>query len=44
MRGAVMHAPGDFRVEELEDPKILKPTDAIIRVAATRVCTSICPG
>ncbi|MDH6437216.1 threonine dehydrogenase-like Zn-dependent dehydrogenase [Streptomyces sp. SAI-144] len=40
MRGVVMHAPGDFRVEEREDPKILKPTDAVIRVAAACVCGS----
>lgn len=40
MRGAVIHAPGDVRVEEREDPKILAPTDAIIRLAATCVCGS----
>ncbi|MGW4983084.1 zinc-dependent alcohol dehydrogenase family protein [Streptomyces mirabilis] len=40
MRGVVMHTPGDFRVEEREDPKILKPTDAIIRVTAACVCGS----
>jgi len=40
MRGVVMHAPGDFRVEEREDPEILKPTDAVIRVAAACVCGS----
>jgi threonine dehydrogenase-like Zn-dependent dehydrogenase len=40
MRGAVLHAPGDLRVEERPDPKIEKPTDAIIRIAATCVCGS----
>ncbi|MCH6468681.1 zinc-dependent alcohol dehydrogenase family protein [Sinomonas terrae] len=40
MRGAVMYAPGDVRVEEREDPSILEPTDAIIRLAATCVCGS----
>ncbi|MFI1735550.1 zinc-dependent alcohol dehydrogenase family protein [Streptomyces acidicola] len=40
MRGAVIHAPGDIRFETLEDPKILKPTDAIIRTAVTCVCGS----
>ncbi|WP_257450260.1 hypothetical protein [Archangium lipolyticum] len=35
MRGVVMAAPGDVRVEEREDPKIIKPTDAIIRLTAT---------
>ncbi|MEU8147690.1 zinc-dependent alcohol dehydrogenase family protein [Nonomuraea sp. NPDC048901] len=40
MRGAVIHGPGDVRFETLEDPKILKPTDAIIRTAVTCVCGS----
>ena len=38
MRGAVLHAPGDVRVEERPDPTIEKPTDAIIRLTATCVC------
>ncbi|MGW0551738.1 zinc-dependent alcohol dehydrogenase family protein [Streptomyces altiplanensis] len=40
MRGAVIHAPGDVRFETLEDPRLLKPTDAIIRTAVTCVCGS----
>ncbi|MFF2330690.1 MULTISPECIES: zinc-dependent alcohol dehydrogenase family protein [unclassified Streptomyces] len=40
MRGAVIHAPGDVRFETLDDPKILRPTDAIIRTAVTCVCGS----
>ncbi|GAA3936942.1 zinc-dependent alcohol dehydrogenase family protein [Actinomadura viridis] len=40
MRGAVIHAPGDIRLETLDDPKILHPTDAIIRTAVTCVCGS----
>lgn len=40
MRGALIHAPGDVRFETLDDPKILTPTDAIIRTAATCVCGS----
>ncbi|MDO3702634.1 zinc-dependent alcohol dehydrogenase family protein [Micromonospora sp. C28SCA-DRY-2] len=40
MRGAVLHAPGDVRVEEREDARILLPTDAVIRLAATCVCGS----
>jgi threonine dehydrogenase-like Zn-dependent dehydrogenase len=35
-----MHTPGDVRVEEREDPKIIEPTDAIIRLAATCICGS----
>ncbi|HEX6678798.1 MAG TPA: zinc-dependent alcohol dehydrogenase family protein [Actinomycetes bacterium] len=40
MRGAVLYAPGDVRVEEREDPRILTPTDAIIQLPATCVCGS----
>jgi threonine dehydrogenase-like Zn-dependent dehydrogenase len=40
MRGAVLYAPGDVRVEEREDPRIVEPTDAIIRLSATCVCGS----
>ncbi|MFI6070306.1 zinc-dependent alcohol dehydrogenase family protein [Actinoplanes sp. NPDC051343] len=40
MRGVVMHAPGDVRVENREDPRIERPTDAVIRVAAACVCGS----
>src|SRR5215218_8019654 len=40
MRGAVLYAPGDVRVEEREDPKIIEPTDAILRLSATCVCGS----
>jgi threonine dehydrogenase-like Zn-dependent dehydrogenase len=40
MKGVVMHAPGDVRVEEREDPKIIEPTDAVIRLAATCICGS----
>jgi len=35
-----MHGPGDVRVEDREDPKIIEPTDAIIRLAATCICGS----
>jgi threonine dehydrogenase-like Zn-dependent dehydrogenase len=40
MRGAVLHVPGDVRVEDRPDPTIEQPTDAVIRVAATCVCGS----
>src|SRR3954468_6736883 len=40
MRGVVMYGPGDVRVEEREDPTIVDPTDAIIRIAATCICGS----
>ena len=40
MRGVVMYAPGDVRVEDRPDPQILQPTDAIIRMPATCICGS----
>jgi len=40
MRGAVLYAPGDVRVEDRDDPKLVEPTDAIIRLSATCVCGS----
>jgi threonine dehydrogenase-like Zn-dependent dehydrogenase len=40
MHGAIIHAPGDVRFEEREDPTIIEPTDAILRMSATCVCGS----
>jgi threonine dehydrogenase-like Zn-dependent dehydrogenase len=40
MQGTVLHAPGDIRLEQLEDPTIVQSTDAIIRLSATCVCGS----
>jgi len=40
MLGTVLYGPGDVRYEERDEPRILKPTDAIIRIAATCVCGS----
>jgi threonine dehydrogenase-like Zn-dependent dehydrogenase len=40
MRGVVIYGPGDVRVEERADPKIINPTDAVLRLSATCVCGS----
>lgn len=40
MRGVIMHNPGDVRVEDRDDPQIIEPTDAIIKVTAACVCGS----
>ncbi|TDZ98505.1 zinc-dependent alcohol dehydrogenase family protein [Mycobacteroides salmoniphilum] len=40
MRGVMMYAPGDVRVEDRPDPTIQLPTDAIIRLSASCVCGS----
>lgn len=40
MRAVVLHAPGDVRVENIADPTIVEPTDAVIRVTAACICGS----
>ena len=40
MYATVMHAPGDVRYEQVADPGIEKPTDAIIQLSATGICGS----
>ncbi|HXI02059.1 MAG TPA: zinc-dependent alcohol dehydrogenase family protein [Candidatus Saccharimonadales bacterium] len=40
MRAAIYHAPGDIRVENVPDPRIQDPTDAIVRVTHTGICGS----
>jgi threonine dehydrogenase-like Zn-dependent dehydrogenase len=40
MRGVIMHAAGDVRVEDRDDPKIIEPTDAIVKLTATCICGS----
>src|ERR671929_682254 len=40
MKGAVLYGPRDIRFVERDDPKIIEPTDAIIRMSATCVCGS----
>ena len=40
MRGTILNAPGDVTVEDRPDPKIVEPTDAVIRTVAACVCGS----
>ena len=40
MKGSILYGPRDVRFEERAEPKIIKPTDAIIKIAATCVCGS----
>jgi threonine dehydrogenase-like Zn-dependent dehydrogenase len=37
MRGTTLYGPRDVRFEERDTPRIIKPTDAIIRISATCV-------
>ena len=38
MRAVVLRGPGDVRLEEVPDPQLLEPTDAIVRVNAAAIC------
>ncbi len=40
MRGTILYGPRDVRFEERESPKMIEPTDAIIRISLTCVCGS----
>ncbi len=40
MLATVLHAPGDVRFEDVAEPRILRPTDAIIKLSATCICGS----
>ena len=40
MRGTVLHAAGDVRIENVPDPTIQEPTDAVIRVTRACICGS----
>ncbi|MDL4915435.1 MAG: zinc-dependent alcohol dehydrogenase [Enterobacterales bacterium endosymbiont of Blomia tropicalis] len=38
MRALVWHAVGDIRLDDVPDPKIEKPTDAVIKLTASAIC------
>src|SRR5437762_949854 len=40
MKAVVWHAANDVRVEQVPDPSILNPRDAIVRVTSTAICGS----
>src|SRR4051812_22562999 len=40
MRGTLMYGPGDVRVEDVPEPSIVEPTDAVIRIVRACVCGS----
>ncbi len=40
MKATMLYGPRDVRVEERPDPKIIQPTDAILRISAACVCGS----
>lgn len=40
MRAVTWHAARDIRVDDVDDPRIIEPTDAIVRVTSTAICGS----
>jgi threonine dehydrogenase-like Zn-dependent dehydrogenase len=40
MKATVMHAAGDVRIEDVPDPKLEEPTDAVIRISRACICGS----
>ena len=40
MKAVVLHGVGDIRLDNVPDPKIEQPTDAIVRVVASCICGS----
>ena len=40
MHATLIHGPGDIRFEQVDDPTIRRPTDAVVRVVASCVCGS----
>src|SRR5437879_7666311 len=40
MRATVMYAAGDVRIEDVPDPTIIEPTDAVVRVTRACICGS----
>lgn len=40
MQAAIFHGPGDIRIENVPDPRIQDPTDAIVRITHTAICGS----
>ncbi|PZS11340.1 MAG: hypothetical protein DLM55_01770 [Acidimicrobiales bacterium] len=40
MRAVTWHGKRDVRVNTVNDPKIMKPTDAIVCITSTAICGS----
>ncbi len=38
MKAAIFHGKGDIRIDQVPDPKIDAPTDAIVRITRTAIC------
>jgi len=40
VKAITLHGPGDVRVESVPDPRIVDPTDAVLRITTSAVCGS----
>jgi threonine dehydrogenase-like Zn-dependent dehydrogenase len=40
MKAVTWHGTGDVRVEDVPDPRIQEPTDAVVRITSTAICGS----
>src|SRR3989442_4846004 len=40
MRATVIHGTGDVRIENVPDPRLIEPTDALVRVTRACICGS----
>ena len=40
MRATLIYGAGDVRVETVPDPKLVEPTDAVVRVVRSCICGS----
>lgn len=38
MKAVVWHGKGDIRLDDVDDPRVLEPTDAIIRITRSAIC------
>jgi threonine dehydrogenase-like Zn-dependent dehydrogenase len=40
VKAVVFHGMGDIRLDDVEEPKIQEPTDAIVRLTSSAICGS----
>jgi threonine dehydrogenase-like Zn-dependent dehydrogenase len=40
VKAVVFHGVGDIRLDDVEEPKIQEPTDAIVRLTSSAICGS----
>jgi hypothetical protein len=38
MKAVVFYGVGDIRIDEIDEPKLTAPTDAIVRLTASAIC------